>query len=88
MRMNSSSRDSRGSKTLKPRKKKPIVSNEVLATLDYKNASMLKRFVSERGKILPRRLTGLDATQQRAVAEHVKRARFMALLHYTADQIR
>ena len=86
MRMNSSRGSS--SKLLKPRKKKPIVSSEVIATLDYKNASTLKRFVSERGKILPRRHTGLDATQQRRVAMLVKRARFMALLHYTADQIR
>lgn len=80
---------SRSSRPLKPKKpKKPAVSAEALESLDYKSASTLKRFVSERGKILPRRHTGLSATQQRKVVEHIKRARFMGLLHYTTDQIR
>ena len=57
-------------------------------SVDYKSASQLKRFISDRGKILSRRNTGNCARHQRVVAEHVKRARFMALLHYTADQIR
>ncbi len=85
MRMNTSRQ---GGKALKPKKKKPPVSAEVMASVDYKNASTLKRFISERGKIVARRNTGLTATQQNKVAEHIKRARFMALLHYTADQIR
>ena len=57
-------------------------------SVDYKSASQLKRFISERGKILSRRYTGNCAKHQRIVAEHVKRARYMALLHYTADQLR
>ena len=68
--------------------KKASYSAEFIAGLDYKSPSQLKRFISERGKILSRRHTGLTAPQQRTVAEHIKRARFMALLHYTADQIR
>ena len=84
MRMNS-----RQSKPLKPRKiKKCQFCSDSTLQVDYKSASQLKRFVSERGKILARRHTGNCARHQRVIAEHVKRARFMALLHYTADQIR
>ena len=50
---------------------------------DYKDTETLKRFLNPYGKILPRRRTGLTAAGQRAVAEAVKRARFMALLPYT-----
>jgi small subunit ribosomal protein S18 len=56
--------------------------------VDYKSASQLRRYISDRGKILSRRHSGNCAKHQRIVAEHIKRARFMALLHYTADQIR
>lgn len=56
--------------------------------VDYKSASQLRRFISERGKMMSRRNTGNCARHQRVVAEHIKRARFMALLHYTADQLR
>jgi len=57
-------------------------------SVDYKSASQLRRYISDRGKILSRRHSGNCAKHQRIVAEHIKRARFMALLHYTADQIR
>ena len=80
---------SRPRRPLKPVKaRKAPMSAEVIASIDYKSASVLKRFISDRGKIQPRRHTGLTAAQQRHVAEHIKRARFMALLHYTADQLR
>ena len=68
--------------------KKASYSAEFIAGLNYKSPSQLKRFLSDRGKIQPRRNTGLTAAQQRVVAEHIKRARFMSLLHYTADQIK
>ena len=53
--------------------------------IDYKDANKLKRFVSERGKILPRRITGTCAKHQRALTVAVKRARQIAILPYTLD---
>jgi len=55
---------------------------------DYKDANALKFFVSERGKIMPARLTGLNATQQRAMANAVKRARQLGSLPYVSDTLR
>ncbi len=49
---------------------------------DYKDPSRLKRFLTERGKVLPRRITGLSAKQQRSVSLAIKRARHLALLPY------
>ncbi|MEA3337183.1 MAG: 30S ribosomal protein S18 [Chloroflexota bacterium] len=56
--------------------------------VDYKQSDALRRYVTERGQIRPRRKSGLCAKHQRRVARAVKRARFMALLPYTAEQIR
>ena len=56
-----------------------------LTNIDYKNISLLRKFVSERGKILPRRVTGNCAKHQRAMTMSVKRARHMALMAYTQD---
>ena len=53
--------------------------------IDYKDAAKLRKFISERGKILPRRMTGTCAMHQRQVTEAVKRARHITLLPYTAD---
>lgn len=50
--------------------------------IDYKDTETLKKFLNPHGKIMPRRRTGLSATNQRALAEAIKRARFMALLPY------
>lgn len=50
--------------------------------IDYKDVKFLSRFVTERGKILPRRITGLSARQQRIVTRAIKRARAMSLLPY------
>ena len=50
--------------------------------VDYKDVRRLQRFLTERGKILPRRATGLTAKQQRQVARAIKRARQIALLPY------
>ena len=51
-------------------------------TVDYKNPDSLRRFVTDRGKILPRRITGTCAKHQRMLAQTVKRARVLALLPY------
>lgn len=53
------------------------------ATVDYKNPETLKRYVNEKGKIVPRRVTGNCALHQRYIAKQVKRARSIALMPYT-----
>ena len=53
--------------------------------IDYKDAAKLKRFMSERSKILPRRTTGTCAAHQRQLTEAIKRARRVALLPYVTD---
>ena len=53
--------------------------------IDYKDVNKLKRYVSERGKILPRRITGNCAKHQRALTVAIKRARHIALMPYTTD---
>ncbi len=55
------------------------------ANIDYKDVNRIKRYVSERGKILPRRVSGNCAKHQRAVTIAVKRARHVALLAYTNE---
>ena len=50
--------------------------------IDYKDVELLKKFITDRGKILPRRLTGLTAKQQRDLTTAVKRARIIALLPF------
>ena len=50
--------------------------------IDYKDVKLLQRFVSERGKIVPSRITAVSATKQRELARAIKRARFLALLPY------
>lgn len=54
--------------------------------IDYKDVEKLKKFVSERGKILPKRVTGTCALHQRDVTKAIKRARIVALLPYVADK--
>ncbi|MEE6452415.1 MULTISPECIES: 30S ribosomal protein S18 [Bacillaceae] len=56
-----------------------------ITTIDFKDTELLKRFVSERGKILPRRVTGTSAKYQRKLTIAIKRARQMALLPYVAE---
>ena len=53
--------------------------------IDYKDTNKLKRYVSERGKILPRRITGNCAKHQRALTVAIKRARHVALMPYTVE---
>ncbi len=54
-------------------------------TIDYKDAAKLRKYVSERGKILPRRITGNCAKHQREITVAVKRARHVAILPYVAE---
>lgn len=59
---------------------------EKIDYIDYKEISRLRRFVSDRGKILPRRVTGTCARHQRPLATALERARAIALLPYTTEQ--
>jgi len=54
-------------------------------SIDYKDIAKLRKYVTEKGKILPRRQTGTCARHQRMVTNAIKRARFMALLPYVGD---
>lgn len=53
--------------------------------VDYKDAKLLRKFTTERGKIIPRRLSGTTAKGQRQLATAIKRARYIALLPYVAN---
>jgi small subunit ribosomal protein S18 len=53
-----------------------------IRVVDYKDDKLLSRFLTERGKILPRRLSGVTARHQRQIAIAIKRARYLALLPY------
>ena len=55
--------------------------------IDYKNASLLLRFVSDRGKIVPRRRTGVCAKHQRSLAQAIKRARYLAMLPASPNHV-
>ena len=58
---------------------------EKVEKIDYKDAAKLRRYTSDRAKILPRRVTGTCAYHQRELTTAIKRARMIALLPYTAD---
>lgn len=71
----------------RPVKSKPCVfCQENITYVDYKDYNILRRFVSDRGKIRARRVTGLCPQHQREAAGAIKRAREMALLAYVAGQ--
>jgi small subunit ribosomal protein S18 len=56
--------------------------------VDYKDIERLRRYVTDRGKIVPRRITGTSAYHQRSLTTAIKRARYLALLPYTSDHYR
>ena len=58
---------------------------EGIEYIDYKDVNLLRQFVPERAKVLPRRISGNTARHQRMLAEAIKRARFLALLPNTTD---
>lgn len=71
----------------RPRKRKKVCTFCVdkVTSIDFKDAAKLRRFTSERGKILPRRTTGTCAAHQRDLTTAIKRARQIALLPYVTD---
>lgn len=64
------------------KKRKWINIFDGVKTIDFKDTRLLSRYVTERGKILPRKITGLSAKQQRMITTAIKRARQMSLLPY------
>ncbi len=74
-------------KVLKRKKRSPFLPREV-RYVDYKNTELLEKFINTHGKILPARVTGLSAAQQRSVSTAIKRARMMALLPFTKERVR
>ena len=69
----------------KPRRKVCQGCVDHIETVDYKDIATLRHFISERGKILPRRVTGICAKHQRKINLAIKRARSIALLPFSAD---
>lgn len=67
------------------RRKTCPFSGENAPAIDYKDTRLLQRYVSERGKIVPRRITSVSAKKQRELARAIKRARFLALMPYVSD---
>ena len=67
----------------KPKKKVCAFCKDKATYIDYKDTALLRKFISDRGKIRARRVTGVTAQQQRQIARAVKNAREMALLAYT-----
>ena len=80
-------RDNKGGRPMnrKPHKKVCAFCADSSAVIDYKDATKLSRFISERAKILPRRVTGTCAAHQRELTVAIKRARQLALLPYISD---
>ena len=72
---------------MRPRKRKKVCAYCVdkVEHIDYKDTAKLRRYLSESGKILPRRTTGICAAHQRQLTVAIKRARHIALLPYVAD---
>ena len=69
----------------KRRKKRCYFTDNKISYIDYKNIELLKRFISDRGKILPKRVTGTKARYQGELSVAIKRARHMALLPFVKE---
>jgi small subunit ribosomal protein S18 len=69
----------------KPRRKVCMFCVDKVQHIDYKDVARLRRFTNERGKILPRRMSGTCAKHQRQLSIAIKRARMIALMPYTTD---
>ena len=81
----SEDRGARRPRNRKPRRKACSFCVDKIEYIDYKDINRLRRFTNERGKILPRRMSGNCAKHQRQLSEAIKRARAIALMPYTID---
>jgi len=70
------------------RRKKVCFFTQNSVSPDWKNIDVIGRFITERGKILPRRLTGVSAKHQRTLATEIKRARHLGLLPFVAENMK
>jgi small subunit ribosomal protein S18 len=68
----------------KPKKKSNPLTAAKVTDIDYKDTALLRKFISDRGKIRARRVTGVTVQEQRLIAKAIKNAREMALLPYTS----
>lgn len=75
----------KNNKERRPKRKSCSFCMEKLAALDYKDTMRLRKYITERGKIVPRRISGNCARHQRWLTDAVKRARVIALLPFTAE---
>ena len=69
----------------KPKKKANPLKSAKVANIDYKDTATLRKFISDRGKIRARRVTGVTTQEQRKIAKAIKNAREMALLPYSSS---
>ena len=69
----------------KPKKKANPLKSAKVANIDYKDTATLRKFISDRGKIRARRVTGVSTREQRKIAKAIKNAREMALLPYSSS---
>ena len=76
-----------GYKSNKKQVKKKINPMKESRVVDYLDAKFLSRFTNDQGKVLPRRITGINAYQQRQIAKAVKYARHLALIPYVANDV-
>jgi small subunit ribosomal protein S18 len=75
--------DRRGGKGARGGARKKLLSDEVFQKVDYKNPQVLRSFVTDRGKMIPRRISGASARQQRVISTAIRRARMLALLPFS-----
>ena len=76
------SRKRPGASTAPGRRKSCLFCKDKVEEVDYKNVNQLRRYISEKGKIVPARITAVSAKKQRVLSQAIKRARHLALLPY------
>ncbi len=75
--------DRRGGKAGRGTARRKLLSDEIFSKIDYKNPQVLRSFVTDRGKMIPRRIRGASARQQRVISTAIRRARMLALLPFS-----
>ena len=75
--------DRRGGKGARGATRKKLLSEEIFTKVDYKNPQVLRTFITDRGKMIPRRISGASARQQRVISQAIRRARMLALLPFS-----
>ncbi len=79
-------KDKKDKRVRRSRKRKPFL--DEVTYIDYKDIRLLRKFMTDRGKITPRRITGATAKQQRLLAHAIKRARILALVPFVREYYR